>query len=89
MGLCLLCLNIDLSNTAITDAGFQKLETLRFLNNLNLTGTKVSRAAVDAFKKKRAGDTNVPKAELLAELGFFTPAPVARFIQQKSCVWVR
>jgi hypothetical protein len=57
--LCTLCLTIDLSHTAITDAGFQKLENLRFLSNLNLTGTKVSRAAVDAFKKKREGDPSV------------------------------
>jgi hypothetical protein len=50
---------LDFSHTALTDAGFEKLNNLRFLSNLNLTGTKVSRKAVDAFKKKRQDDTGV------------------------------
>lgn len=61
LDLCILCLKLDLSNTAITDAGFQKLENIRFLSEMNLSGTKVSRSAVEAFKKKRASDTTIPE----------------------------
>jgi hypothetical protein len=51
-------MKLDLSNTAITDAGFEKL-TLAFISNLNLTGTKVTPAAVERFKKKRAEDGTI------------------------------
>jgi hypothetical protein len=46
--------NLDVSNTAVTDAGLEKLTNLRFLKSLNLTGTKVTPAAVERFKKSRA-----------------------------------
>jgi hypothetical protein len=56
LGLCTLCLKIDFSHTALSDAGFQKLKNLRFLSEMNLTGTKVSKSAVDTFKKQREND---------------------------------
>jgi hypothetical protein len=59
LGLFTLALKLDLSNTALTDVGFQKLENLRFLSQMNLKGTKVSRAAVENFKKKRENDTGI------------------------------
>jgi len=50
---------IDLSDTAVTDAGFEKLDILRYLGYLNLKGTKVTPTAVEKFKTKRQGDNRV------------------------------
>jgi hypothetical protein len=60
LGLGTLLLKLDLSHTAVTDAGFEKLENLVLLTDLNLTGTKVTHAAVERFKKNRQTDNRVP-----------------------------
>jgi hypothetical protein len=49
-------LKLDVSHTAITDAALDHLKDLGLLTDLNLTGTKVTPAAVAAFKKARADD---------------------------------
>jgi hypothetical protein len=59
MGMFTLVTNLDLSNTAVTDAGFEKLDNLRFLSQMNLAGTKVTPAAVERFKAKRLKDERV------------------------------
>lgn len=59
VGLQVFLFKFDLSQTAVTDAGFEKLDNLRFLSYLNLTGTKVTPAAVERFKHKRQTDTRV------------------------------
>jgi len=59
LGLGTLALKLDLSHTAITDAGFEKLDNLRLLSQLNLTGTKVTPAAVERFRTKRLKDERV------------------------------
>lgn len=60
LGLPVLLLKLDLGNTAVTDAGFEKLDNMRLLSQLNLTGTKVSKAAVERFKKQRQSDPRIP-----------------------------
>ena len=51
---------LDLSHTAVTDAGMEKLiGGMHFLGNLNLTGTKVTPAAVERFKKTRLDDKTI------------------------------
>lgn len=59
LGLGTLAMKLDLSHTSITNAGFEKLDNLRFLGQLNLTGTKVTRATVENFKKKRQTDARI------------------------------
>ncbi len=46
-------LKLDLSKTGITDAGIAAMTKFGFLNELNLTGTEVTAAAIDSFKKAR------------------------------------
>jgi hypothetical protein len=47
-------MKLDLSQTAVTDAGFEKfMGKMGLLTNLNLTGTKVTPAAVERFKAMR------------------------------------
>lgn len=60
LGLGTLLLKLDLSHTAVTDAGFEKLVNLALLSDLNLAGTKVTPAAVDRFKQNRLNDPKVP-----------------------------
>jgi hypothetical protein len=52
-------LKFDLSHTAVTDAGFDKLTSLFFLSQMNLVGTKVTPAAVERFKKERLKDPKI------------------------------
>ncbi len=52
---------LDLSHTAVTGAGLAKLEGNLFLADLNLTGTKVTPAAVAEFKRARQSD---PRAKV-------------------------
>jgi hypothetical protein len=59
LGLGTLALKLDFSHTALTDTGFEKLDNLRFLGQLNLTGTKITSAAVERFKKKRKDDARI------------------------------
>jgi hypothetical protein len=60
VGLTPLLLKLDLSNTAITDAGLEKLDNLRLLTQMDLSGTKVTPAAVERFKEKRRTDSRIP-----------------------------
>lgn len=55
----ILLAKLDLSQTAISDAGLEKLDGNLFLTELNLTGTKVTAAGVDQFKKKRQASPTV------------------------------
>jgi hypothetical protein len=59
LGLHTLLAKLDLSNTAVTDAGLQKLDGCVFLSELNLAGTKVTPGAVERFKKNRQTDPRV------------------------------
>jgi hypothetical protein len=52
---------LDLSHTAVTDAGLDRLDGFIFLSHLDLTGTGVTPAAVDRFKQRRLND---PKARV-------------------------
>jgi hypothetical protein len=52
-------LKLDFSGTALTDAGFKQLDNLRFLSEMDLSGTKVTAAAVKEFKTKRQSDQRV------------------------------
>lgn len=60
LGMGVLCLKLNFSGTALTDAGFEKLNNLRFLSEMDLTGTKVTPAAVERFRKARKADSRVP-----------------------------
>lgn len=57
--LCNLLLKLDLSHTAITDAGFDKLDKLYIVMDLDLTGTKISAAAIERFRQNRQNDPKV------------------------------
>ena len=59
-----LIVKLDLSHTAVTDAGVDTLK-LSLLTQLNLTGTKVSAAAVDRLKKHRALDPRLPAFQVV------------------------
>jgi uncharacterized protein YjbI with pentapeptide repeats len=54
-----LLLKLDLSQTAVTDAGLEKLQGLVLLMDFNLTGTKVTQAGVDRFRGKRQNDPRI------------------------------
>lgn len=59
LGLGVLLLNLDLSNTSVTDAGFEKLSNLKLLSTMNLTGTKVTPEAVERFRANRQDDAQI------------------------------
>ncbi len=59
IGLHTLLARLDLNHTAVTDAGLAHLDGCIFLMELNLTGTKVTPAAVERFKKARQSDSRV------------------------------
>ena len=44
-------MNLNLSDTAITDASFSKLKNMRAVKSIKLKGSKVTKAGVDQFKK--------------------------------------
>lgn len=50
---------LDLSNTAVTDAGLDNLTNLMILGDLNLSGTKVTAAGVERFRKRRQEDSRI------------------------------
>jgi hypothetical protein len=54
-----LLLKLDLSNTAVTGAGLEKLTNLLVLADLNLAGTKVTSADVQRFRQRRQQDPKV------------------------------
>jgi hypothetical protein len=59
MGLLTVLVKLDLSNTAVTDAGLTNLEGCIFLSELNLTGTRATPAGVERLKKARQADPKV------------------------------
>jgi len=59
MGIGNLLLKLDLSNTAVTDAGLEKLDSLYLLSSLDLSGTKVTAAGVARFRSNRAGNSKI------------------------------
>lgn len=44
-------MNLDLTDTAITDESFSKLKSLRAVKSIKLKGTKVTKSGADAFKQ--------------------------------------
>ena len=52
-------MKVDLSHTAITDAGLEKLTNMALLRDLNLSGTKVTPAAIQSFKEARQNDPKI------------------------------
>jgi hypothetical protein len=50
---------LDLSKTGITDAGIAAMTKYGFLADLNLTGTEVTAAAIDSFKKARTENPEI------------------------------
>ena len=59
---CGLILKLNLSQTAVSDAGLEKLTNLILLQELNLKGTKVTPAGVERFRKARQADTKIMPA---------------------------
>ncbi|MBX3436142.1 MAG: hypothetical protein KF861_01540 [Planctomycetaceae bacterium] len=53
-------MDLDLSNTAITDASIDKLSHFMALRNVNLNGTQVSKAAVDRWLDRRRQIPKLP-----------------------------
>jgi hypothetical protein len=53
------CFKLNLNNTQITDSGLTALADLPFLMELQLSGTKVSKAAAAKFKATRQANPNV------------------------------
>lgn len=53
---------LDLSHTAVTDAGLDKLTNSLFLLELNVSGTKVTPAGITSFQQKRAANPAVKAA---------------------------
>jgi hypothetical protein len=62
---------LNLSNTAVTDAGLEKLTNLNRCIYLNLVGTKVTREAVERFKKHHGNRTlgKIKLPDLEVEMG--------------------
>ena len=54
--LCVKLVKFDLSHTAVTDAGLDKLVNVILLTDLNLVGSKVTPAGVERLKKRRQND---------------------------------
>jgi hypothetical protein len=61
LGLQVLLNRLDLSQTAVTDAGLDRLDGFIFLATVDLTGTRVTRAAADRLKQRVAND---PKSRI-------------------------
>jgi hypothetical protein len=51
-------MNLDLSNTEITDESFSKLKGLRAVKTVKLKGSKVTKAGADAFKQAYLANQN-------------------------------
>ncbi len=54
-----LLVQLNLSGTAVTDSGLDKLTKLSFINRLDLTGTKVTAAGVERFRKNHQSHPKV------------------------------
>jgi hypothetical protein len=63
-----LLVKLDLSNTAVTDAGLEKLTNLNLCFNLNLAQTKVTPAGVERFKKERLARPTTKAKDLKVRL---------------------
>ena len=51
-------MNLDLSGTAISDESFSKLTSMRAVKKINVKGSKVTKAGVDAFRKAYLASPN-------------------------------
>jgi hypothetical protein len=51
--------DLNLSNTEISDAGLQQLKDSLYLTNLNLSGTKVTNGGVAQWEKDRLADDRI------------------------------
>jgi hypothetical protein len=58
--LCVRCFKLDLSHTGITDAGLDKMANLGVLSELNVAGTKVTKAGTERLKKRKLDDKRIP-----------------------------
>jgi hypothetical protein len=54
------CLDLNLSNTAISDNSFANLKNFHVLQTANLKGTKVTKLGVDQFKEDYLANKEVP-----------------------------
>ena len=61
MKLNIRCSKIDVSDTAITDAGLDKFVNVGILSDLNLAGTKITKAAVERLKSRKLNDQRIPE----------------------------
>jgi hypothetical protein len=59
IGVCATLYKLNLSDTAITDAGLQKLEGLGLLIDINVRGTKVTQAGADRYKAARKDNPQI------------------------------
>ena len=67
LGLCNNAAKLNFSNTALSDAGLAKLKFIHFLQEMDLTGTKVTPEGVADFKKRIQGSSSFginPKIKL-------------------------
>lgn len=55
---CKTVMNLNLSDTAISDASFAKLKNLHCLSKANLKGTKVTKKGIDEFRKSYLAHPN-------------------------------
>ncbi len=55
------CFKIDLSNTAITDAGLDKIVNVGVLSDLNVARTKITKAGAERLKTRKLNDQRIPE----------------------------
>ena len=58
LGIPTFVLKMDISNTGITDAGLEKLDNMVVLSQMNLVGSKCTKAGVEKFKQRRNSARN-------------------------------
>jgi hypothetical protein len=58
--LCVRCFKLDLSHTGITDAGLDKMANIGVLSELNVAGTKVTKAGAARLTKRKLDDKRIP-----------------------------
>ena len=58
--LCVRCFKLNLSHTGITDAGLDAMANLGVLSELNVAGTKVTKAGTERLKKRKLDDKRIP-----------------------------
>ena len=70
---------LDLSNTAVTDAGLEKLVNVPLLLNLRLAGTRVTPAGVERFKTQHLANAE-DKSKFQGDPSSVEVASVSPFI---------